>query len=60
MEGKSKSDILFFLQMQPSSTKPSDCEATGVLSPEKEVGGGWVEDKLSTSTCDNDNVQLKL
>ena len=42
--------------MQSSSTKPGDCEATGVLSPEKEVGGGWVEDKLSTSTCDNDNV----
>ena len=41
--------------MQSSSTKPGDCEATGVLSPEKEVGGGWVEDKLSTSTCDNDN-----
>ena len=34
-----------------SNEIPGDCEARGVVMPEKEVGAGWVDDTLSTSTC---------
>ena len=30
---------------------PGDWEVTGVLRPENEVGAGWVDATLSTSTC---------
>ena len=33
-----------------SNETPGDCEARGVVMPEKEVGAGWVDDTLSTST----------
>ena len=33
-----------------SDETPGDCEARGVVMPEKEVGAGWVDDTLSTST----------
>ena len=43
-------DISFDDSESLSEEIPGDCEARGVVMPENEVGAGWVDDTLSTST----------
>ena len=43
-------DISFDDSERFSEETPGDCEARGVVMPENEVGAGWVDDTLSTST----------